>query len=58
MPTTKFRDVSHMLSHMLKAIHAQESRAAADPKAHSIIDVLHAARMKKAADLVEQSVKR
>ena len=35
VPTTKVRDVSHML----KAIHAQESRAAADRKAQSIIDV-------------------
>jgi transposase-like protein len=48
VPTTKV--------HMLKAIHAQESRAAADRKAQSIIDVLRAARMNKAADLVEQSV--
>ena len=52
MPTTKIRDVSHML----KAIHAQESRAAADQKARAIIEDLKASKMSKSADLVEQSV--
>ena len=52
MPATKVRDVSHML----KAIHAQESRAAADQKARAIIEDLRASKMGKAADLVEQSV--
>ena len=41
---------------MLKAIHAQESRAAADQKARAIIEDLRAGKMSKAADLVEQSV--
>jgi transposase-like protein len=40
---------------MLKAIHAQESRAAADQKARTIVDDLRASKMSKAADLVEQS---
>jgi transposase-like protein len=41
---------------MLKAIHAQESREAADRKARAIGDDLRAARMNTAADLVEASV--
>jgi putative transposase len=41
---------------MLKAIHAQESRAAADRKARAIVDDLRAAKMSTAADLVERSV--
>ena len=52
VPTTKVREVSHML----KAIHAQESRNAADRKARAIVDDLRAARMNTAADLVERSV--
>ncbi|MGC1997086.1 MAG: IS256 family transposase [Pseudolabrys sp.] len=52
VPTTKVREVSHML----KAIHAQESRDAADRKARAIVDDLRAARMNTAADLVERSV--
>ena len=40
---------------VLKAIHAQESRAAADQKARAIIEDLRASKMSKAADLVEQS---
>ena len=34
VPATKVRDVSHML----KAIHAQENRVAADQKARAIIE--------------------
>src|SRR3977135_3542356 len=49
---TKVREVSHML----KAIHAQESRDAADRKARAIVDDLRTARMNTAADLVERSV--
>ena len=49
---TKVREVSHML----KAIHAQESRDAAERKARAIVDDLHAAKMNTAADLVERSV--
>jgi putative transposase len=41
---------------MLKAIHAQESRAAADKKAKVIVDDLRASKSGKAADLVEQAV--
>ena len=52
VPATKVRDVSHML----KAIHAQESRASADDKAKAIIAELRLLKMGKAADLVEQSV--
>ena len=48
---TKVRDVSHML----KAIHAQENRVAADQKARAIIEDLRASKMSKAADLVEQA---
>jgi hypothetical protein len=52
VPATKVREVSHML----KAIHAQESRDAAERKARAIVDDLNAARMNTAADLVERSV--
>src|SRR5882672_1278388 len=52
VPATKVREVSHML----KAIHAQESRDAADRKARAIVDDLRTARMNTAADLVERSV--
>ena len=41
---------------MLKAIHPQESREAADKKAQAIVDDLRASKMAKAADLVEQAV--
>ena len=41
---------------MLKAIHAQESREAADRKAQAIVTDLRAAKMNKAADLVEHSI--
>lgn len=44
------------VAHMLKAIHAQENHEAAEPKARSIVDDLRAAKMNKAADLVEQAV--
>jgi transposase-like protein len=44
------------VSHMLKAIHAQESRASADRKAQAVVGDLRAAKMNKAADLVEQSI--
>jgi len=52
VPATRLREVSHML----KAIHAQESRASADRKAQAVIGDLRAAKMNKAADLVEQSI--
>ena len=41
---------------MLKAIHAQENRDAADRKARTIVEDLRAAKMHMAADLVERSV--
>jgi hypothetical protein len=41
---------------MLKAIHAQESRATAEKKANAIIAELRAGKMSKAAELVEQTV--
>ena len=52
VPPTKVRDVSHML----KAIHAQESREAAERKAKAIIEDLRTGKMNKAAELVEQAV--
>ena len=52
VPSIRVREVSHML----KAIHAQESREAADNKAQAIVDGLRASKMGKAADLVEQAV--
>ena len=52
VPATRVREVSHML----KAIHAQETREAADRKASSVIDVLRQARMGAAAELVGSSV--
>src|SRR6516165_7229353 len=52
VPATRVREVSHML----KAIHAQESRDEADRKARTIVEDLRAAKMHTAADLVERSV--
>ena len=52
VPAAKVRDVAHML----KAIHAQESREAAEQKARMIIEELKACKMSKAAELVEQAV--
>jgi putative transposase len=52
VPATRVRDVSHML----KAIHAQESRSTADAKAASVVAELRLLKMGKAADLVEQAV--
>jgi putative transposase len=52
VPATKVREVSHML----KAIHAQESRSTAEKEASAIIAELRAGKMSKAADIVEQAV--
>lgn len=52
VPSTKVREVSHML----KAIHAQESRQAAQDKATAVIAELRARRMTRAAELIEDSV--
>ena len=52
VPATRVREVSHML----KAIHAQENRDAAERKARTIVEDLRAAKMHTAADLVERNV--
>lgn len=52
VPREKVREVAAML----KAIHAQEDRAAAEAKARDVVAKLRAAKMRKAAELVEQGV--
>jgi len=52
VPSTKVREVAAML----KAIHAQESRAAAQAKAQDVIEKLTSMKLKAAAELVEQSI--
>ena len=52
VPTARVREVSHML----KAIHAQESRAAAEEKAGTVIADLRRQRLTRAAELVEESI--
>jgi putative transposase len=52
VPREKVRAVAAML----KAIHAQEDRAAAEAKARDVVAKLKVAKMRKAADLVEQGV--
>jgi putative transposase len=52
VPATKVRAVSHRL----KAIHAQENRAAAEAKAKAVVEELHGLRMARAAELVEAHV--
>ena len=52
VPSTMVREVSHML----KAIHAQENRAAAAEKAEAVIAELRRQRMTKAAELVEENI--
>jgi len=52
VPSTKVREVSHML----KAIHAQENRAAAETKAEAVIAELRRQRLARAAELVEANV--
>jgi len=52
VPSTKVREVSHML----KAIHAQESRQAAQEKADAVILELRRQRLTRAAELVEDSI--
>lgn len=41
------------MSHMLKVIHAQENRPAAEGKARAIVDELVRQRMRRAVDLVD-----
>jgi putative transposase len=52
VPTTKVREVAAML----KAIHAQEDRHAAQAKAADVIAKLRAQRLHKAAELVEAHI--
>lgn len=52
VPTAKVREISHML----KAIHAQESREAAQEKAAMIIEDLRRQKLGKAADLIEAHI--
>jgi transposase-like protein len=52
VPREKVREVAAML----KAIHAQEDRAAAEAKAKDVVAKLRAARMRKVAELVETGV--
>ncbi len=52
VPATKVRDVARML----KAIHAQEDRTAAQEKARAVIDELLRQRMKRAAELVDDCI--
>jgi putative transposase len=52
VPREKVREVATML----KAIHAQEDRPAAEAKARDVVAKLRAARMRKAAELVEDGV--
>jgi transposase-like protein len=52
VPATKARDVAKML----KAIHAQEDRAAAEAKTRIVIDELLRQRLKRAAELVHDCV--
>jgi putative transposase len=52
VPRERVREVATML----KAIHAQEDRTAAEAKAKDVIAKLRAARMRKAAELVEDGV--
>jgi len=52
VPSARMREVSHML----KAIHAQESRAAAQEKAGAVIAELRRQRLSRAAELIEESI--
>ena len=52
VPSTKVREITHML----KAIHAQENRKAAQEKAEAVIAHLRAQRLTRAAGLIEESI--
>ena len=52
VPRNKMREVAAML----KAIHAQEKREAADEKARAVVSTLRDMRLGKAADLVETKI--
>ncbi len=51
-PRGKMKDVTHML----KAIHAQETREAAREKAQAVVQKLHEMRLKEAAKKVEDGI--
>ena len=52
VPSTKVREVAHML----KAIHAQESRQAAARKTAEVVAALRAQKLSRAAELVESHI--
>ena len=52
VPSTKVREISHML----KAIHAQESREAAQEKAATVVEDLRRQKLVKAAELIEMHI--
>jgi transposase-like protein len=52
VPRSKIREVAAML----KAIHPQESREAAESKSKDVIEKLKAMKLKAAAELVENSI--
>jgi len=52
VPATKVREISHML----KAIHAQESREAAQEKAATVVADLRRQKLGKAAELIETHI--
>jgi transposase-like protein len=52
VPAGKMREVSHML----KAIHAQESKPAAQEKAQAVIAELRRQKLTRAAELIEESI--
>ncbi len=52
VPSAKVREVTHML----KAIHAQENRKAAQEKADAVIADLQAQRLTRAAELIQESI--
>lgn len=52
VPAVKVREISHML----KAIHAQESREAAQEKADTVVEELRRQKLGKAADLIEAHI--
>jgi putative transposase len=52
VPTARVREVSHML----KAIHAQENREAAQEKAEAVLASLRGQRLVRAAELIEESI--
>lgn len=52
VPSTKVREISHML----KAIHAQENREAAQEKAATVVEDLRRQKLGKAAELIETHI--